>query len=83
MKNHKPNPDTYLLTAEKLGLPSNKCVVIEDSLVGVRAAKKAGMKCVAVSNSFPPPRLKEADLVVDTLEDKAIIEFIKEVRGND
>ena len=82
VKNHKPNPDTYLLTAEKLGLPCHKCVVIEDSLAGLRAAKIAGMKCIAVSNSFPPSRLREADLVVNSLEDKAIIEFIKEVKGD-
>ena len=78
VENHKPNPDIYLLTAERLGLPCDKCVVIEDSLVGIRAAKKAGMKCIAVSHSFSPQRLKEADLVVDSLEDKAIIEFIED-----
>lgn len=77
--NHKPNPDVYLLAREKLGLPSNKCIVIEDSLVGVRAAKMAGMKCIAVTNSFPRERLREADLVVNTLEDKAILQFINEV----
>lgn len=81
--NHKPNPDTYLLTAEKLGLSCDKCIVIEDSLAGIRAAKMAGMKCIAVSNSFPPFRLKEADLVVSSLEDKAIIDFIEGVRAND
>ena len=79
VKNHKPNPDVYLLAREKLGLPNYKCIVIEDSLAGIGAAKKAGMKCVAVSNSFPPERLKEADLVVNTLEDKIIIRFINEV----
>ena len=57
--------------------------MIEDSLAGIRAAKMAGMKCIAVSNSFPSLRLKEADLVVSSLEDKAIIDFIEGVRAND
>ncbi|MCD5397697.1 HAD family phosphatase [candidate division NPL-UPA2 bacterium] len=77
--NHKPNPDVYLLAGERLALPFHKCIVIEDSLAGIRAAKKAGMKCIAIANSFPPERLKETDLVVNTLEDKTILQFIKAV----
>lgn len=80
VENHKPHPEVYLLAGEKLALPSSQCVVIEDSLAGIRAAKKAGMKCIAVTNSFPLSRLREeADLVVNTLEDKTILQFIKEM----
>lgn len=78
VENHKPDPEAYLLAAEKLDLPCSKCLVIEDSLAGIRAAKEAGMKCIAVSNSFPPEELGGADLVVNTLKDKAILQFIKE-----
>lgn len=46
----KPDPEAYLLTARKLGLPAERCMVIEDSHVGVVAAKRAGMFCVAVPN---------------------------------
>jgi HAD superfamily hydrolase (TIGR01509 family) len=42
----KPDPEIYNLAAERLGLPNEKCVVVEDSMVGLRAAKAAGMKCV-------------------------------------
>ena len=64
----KPNPQVFLLAAERLGADPGKCVVIEDAVAGVAAAKKAGMKCVAVTNSHPRASLKEADLIVDTLE---------------
>ena len=64
----KPSPQVFLLAAKKLGTKPGNCVVIEDAVSGVAAAKRAGMKCVAVTNSHPRSSLKEADLIVDTLE---------------
>lgn len=64
----KPSPLVFLLAAEKLGVEPACCVVIEDAIAGVAAAKRAGMKCIAVTNSHPKDKLKQADLVVDTLE---------------
>jgi beta-phosphoglucomutase family hydrolase len=64
----KPSPLVFLLAAEKLGVRPASCVVIEDAIAGVTAAKNAGMKCIAVTNSHPAEKLKEADLIVDTLE---------------
>jgi beta-phosphoglucomutase family hydrolase len=72
----KPSPQIFLLAAEKLGVPAGNCVVIEDAIAGVTAAKKAGMKCVAVTNSHPGTRLKKADLIVDTLEAVTIADLI-------
>ena len=46
--NNKPAPDVYLLAAEKLGVSPSRCLVFEDTLAGVRAAKGAGMTVVAV-----------------------------------
>ncbi|CCN82588.1 putative Beta-phosphoglucomutase hydrolase [Vibrio nigripulchritudo SFn27] len=46
--NHKPNPDTFLLAAEKLGVSSENCVVFEDTLLGKQAAHAAGMDCIMV-----------------------------------
>ena len=65
----KPSPQVFLLAAEKLKINPANCVVIEDAVAGVRGAKRAGMKCVAVTNSHSGDSLKEADLVVKTLED--------------
>jgi beta-phosphoglucomutase-like phosphatase (HAD superfamily) len=45
-----PAPDVYLLAAQRLGLPPAECLVLEDALNGVAAAKAAGMTCVAVPN---------------------------------
>jgi beta-phosphoglucomutase family hydrolase len=64
----KPSPQIFLLAAAKLGVEPRNCVVIEDAVAGVAAAVGGGMKCVAVTNSHPRRRLKEADLIVDTLE---------------
>ena len=65
----KPSPLVFLLAAEKLGVEPGNCAVIEDAIAGVAAAKNAGMKCVAVTNSHPREKLEQADIVVDTLED--------------
>jgi beta-phosphoglucomutase len=45
----KPDPQVFLVAAEKLGVPPNRCVVLEDAVAGVEAAKAGGMKCVAVT----------------------------------
>ena len=73
----KPNPEVFLLAAEKLGVEPGSCVVIEDAIAGVAAARKAGMKCVAVTNSHPRNSLKQADLIVDTLEDLSVSDLVK------
>ncbi|MFV0575399.1 MAG: HAD family hydrolase [Vibrio sp.] len=46
--NHKPNPDTFLLAAQKLGLAPSDCVVFEDTEIGRQAALAAGMDCIMV-----------------------------------
>jgi beta-phosphoglucomutase family hydrolase len=65
----KPSPQIFELAAKKLGVKPANCVVIEDAIAGVAAAKSAGMKCIAVTNSHPRTDLKNADLIVDTLEE--------------
>lgn len=68
----KPSPQGFLLAAAKLGVVPETCVVIEDAVAGVAAAKRAGMKCLAVTNTHPEVNLKEADRVVGTLEEVAV-----------
>lgn len=65
----KPDPEAYLLTARKLGVPPSECVVFEDSHVGVVAAKRAGMFCIAVRNPRALERqdLSAADLVAGSM----------------
>jgi len=72
----KPSPQIFQLAATRLGVRPADCVVIEDAIAGVAAAKRAGMKCIAVTNSHPGMSLKNADLIVDTLE-KVDIEILR------
>jgi beta-phosphoglucomutase family hydrolase len=65
----KPNPEVFLRAAQRLGVQPRDCLVIEDARAGVMAAKAAGMKCVAVTNTSPAERLNGADLVVSSLEE--------------
>ncbi|MBI2130092.1 HAD family phosphatase [Candidatus Woesearchaeota archaeon] len=68
-KKRKPNPESYEITAKKLDLNPKDCVVIEDSSVGVEAAKNAGMKCIAIPNKYTERQdFSKADLVVDSAD---------------
>jgi beta-phosphoglucomutase-like phosphatase (HAD superfamily) len=68
VKNKKPNPELFLLAAEGIGIEPRNCVVIEDAPNGVQAAKNAGAKCIAVTNSTTAENLSQADLVCESLE---------------
>ena len=67
----KPEPDLFLLGADRLGIPAERCTVLEDSRHGVAAAKAAGMRCIAVpSPDFGATELAgSADLVLASLAD--------------
>ena len=68
VKNKKPDPELFLVAAERMGIEPANCVVIEDAPNGVQAAKAAGARCIAVTNSTDAAKLSEADLVCDSLE---------------
>lgn len=63
----KPNPEGYLKGAKALNTDPADCIVIEDAPSGVSAAKAAGMRCVAVTNTHSKEELREATLVVNQL----------------
>ena len=73
----KPSPQIYLRAAEELGVEPGDCVVIEDSPFGVKGAKAAGMKCLAVTNTHPRQDFQGADRVVDSLEEVDLITLIR------
>ncbi|MBN1644122.1 MAG: HAD family phosphatase [Dehalococcoidales bacterium] len=64
----KPHPQAFLLAAGKLGIEPENCVVMEDAVAGVTAAKAGGMHCIAVTNSNHKGLLSSADIVTDSLE---------------
>jgi len=66
----KPAPDVYLEAARRLGIPPERCTAVEDSHNGIRSAKAAGMRVVAIPNPHFPPgdeALAEADAVVPSI----------------
>jgi len=72
----KPDPEVFLIGAEKLGVAPANCVVFEDAPVGIQAAKAAGMKAVGVTfaHHHPAEKLKAAgaDLIVHSLEEVTV-----------
>jgi beta-phosphoglucomutase len=68
----KPDPQVFLVAAQRLGVVPAKCLVLEDAVAGVEAARAGGMKCIAVSfvGHHPAEKLRAAgaDLVVGSLE---------------
>lgn len=63
VKRKKPAPDGFLSAAQDINVEPAACVVIEDAVNGIQAAKAAGMRCIAVATTFPAERLQEADVV--------------------
>lgn len=63
----KPDPSIFLLAAQRLGVAPAECVVIEDALVGIEAAKRAGMRVLAVATTNPASVLGDADAVTESV----------------
>ena len=64
VKKSKPDPEPYLMAVEKLGVPKEDCIVIENAPLGIRSAKSAGLRCIAVPAYLGRESVKEADVVV-------------------
>ena len=71
VKDGKPSPEPYLLGAKRLGVPFDKCVVIEDAPAGIQAGKSAGMRVIGIAATHTRQALLEtgADVVIDRLVD--------------
>jgi beta-phosphoglucomutase len=64
VKKTKPDPEPYLKSAKNLGVKPSECLVIENAPRGIQAAKKAGMKCIAIQTTLPTEFLEQADWIV-------------------
>jgi beta-phosphoglucomutase len=84
----KPAPDLYLLAIAKLSdrltrpIDPAACIAIEDSHWGLEAAQLSGLRCVAVTHTYPAAELAKADLVVDTLSDITLAKIEELLRDN-
>jgi beta-phosphoglucomutase-like phosphatase (HAD superfamily) len=78
----KPDPAVFLEAARQIEMPVDQCVVVEDAVAGVEGAKRAGMKCIAVTTTNPAAVLKDADIIVDRLDplpEDAFRQLLKQV----
>lgn len=76
VKNKKPDPELFLVAAERMRIQPRQCVVIEDAPNGVQAAHAAGCRCIAVTNSTSADRLSQADLTVSALTEIGLCDVI-------
>jgi HAD superfamily hydrolase (TIGR01509 family) len=84
----KPEPEIFIKALAALNaargdaaaIAPSDCIVIEDSKEGVRGARRAGMKCLAVTNSHPAELLKEADAIVGSLEE-VTLSYVRRLCG--
>jgi beta-phosphoglucomutase len=65
----KPAPQVFLKAADTLGMQPARCVVLEDSPVGVEAARRAGMKCIALTTTRSAEDLRQADIIVSSFDE--------------
>lgn len=68
----KPSPDIFMLTAERMGIHPSECVVVEDAVHGITAARTAGMKSVAIVSTHEAAQLKEAHLVINSYSELSL-----------
>lgn len=75
----KPDPEGYLLGLARLGdgIEAGEVLVVEDTPLGVTAAKTAGMRCAAVLGSAPPERLGHADEIVERLDAETVLRLVR------
>jgi beta-phosphoglucomutase len=71
----KPDPDPYLKALEKLDLTRNECIVIENAPLGITAARRAGLYCVAVASMLEPEKVQHADIVLE--DHAALFDYLK------
>jgi beta-phosphoglucomutase family hydrolase len=77
----KPDPQVFLKAAQRLGVSPANSIVFEDAVAGIKAAKRAGMHCVAITSTHSREKLAEADLVVDTPAEVSVKDLEKLVRS--
>ncbi len=69
----KPDPEGYLVAAERLNEAPADCIVIEDAPLGIAAARAAGMRVIAIASTYPREQLTRADVVVERLSDLNVV----------
>jgi HAD superfamily hydrolase (TIGR01509 family) len=71
----KPNPEVFLKAAAAMSLPPEQCVVVEDAILGVEAARNAGMAVIGVATIMQPEQLRLADMVINDFTEVNVYTF--------
>jgi beta-phosphoglucomutase family hydrolase len=71
----KPDPEVFLTAARRIGVEPADAIVFEDALVGIAAARAAGMRVVAVATTEPKEKLAHADWIVDQLDELSVAQL--------
>ncbi|HYV33635.1 MAG TPA: HAD family phosphatase, partial [Candidatus Limnocylindria bacterium] len=77
VKRGKPSPDIFLKAARNLKVKPSDCIIFEDTFHGIEAAKRAGMKVVALATSHPAKEIRHADLVIKDFTKIKISKLLK------
>ncbi len=72
VKRGKPDPEIYLQAASRLGMPPDRCIVIEDALLGVQAGLGAGMKVIGITTTHPAAELSNTHLVINDFHELSL-----------
>src|SRR5690606_20906015 len=73
----KPDPEIYLKSAKALNLPNAQCIVIEDSLSGIAAAKASGSKVIGITTTHSEEELSNTDLTIRDFDDLSMDQLMK------
>ncbi|MFW9826042.1 MAG: HAD family hydrolase [Candidatus Thorarchaeota archaeon] len=76
VQNGKPEPDVFIMAAKALNLPPENCIVIEDAPVGIKAARAAGMNCIALTTTHNEEELNGAQIISKNLTEISINDII-------
>lgn len=76
VQHKKPAPDIFILAAQRLGVMPEECVVVEDAVNGIQAAKAARMRCVGVASTLSSDLLHEADVVREKILDVTLSDLV-------
>jgi beta-phosphoglucomutase-like phosphatase (HAD superfamily) len=68
VKKGKPDPEVFTTAAQRLSVKPSECIVFEDAVNGVKAAKNAQMKCIALHSERTDGLLSEADIIIESYE---------------
>lgn len=78
----KPDPSLFLEAARQLGIHPSEAIVVEDAVNGVTAARRAGMKCIAITTTTPFDQLQQADMIIHSYRNLEPLEIVERISMN-